>query len=154
MTLSCILTNFRIYLCALVALITNQVSEVTGKMDIPIEKILERLDLLEYKYDQLLRSHSQRETENFPSLLTLTGLVEYLLFKMRKRIAKSTIYGWVNKKTVPYIKRDHSLLFEREKIDAWLLSGRKSTYEEIMAKADLGMVTANRKRGSHCRSGQ
>ena len=93
-------------------------------MEIPIEKILERLESMENKLDQLLKCQPHKEINNFPPLLTLNGLVEYLLFKMRKRIAKSTIYGWVNKKTVPYIKRDHSLLFEREKIDAWLLSGR------------------------------
>jgi len=123
-------------------------------MDIPIEKILERLESVESKLDQLLRCQTHKETNNFPSLLTLNGLVEYLLFKVGKRIAKATIYGWINKKTVPYIKRDHSLLFEREKIDNWLISGRKSTYDEIIAKADLRMVTANKKRGSHRRSGQ
>ena len=146
MTLSCILKNFRIYLCALVASITNQINEVTGKMEIPIEKILERLELVESRLDHLLQFQTHKEINNFPPILTLIGLVEYLLFKMGKKIAKATIYGWINKKTVPYIKRDHSLLFEREKIDAWLISGSKSTYDEIKVQADLRMVAANRKR--------
>jgi hypothetical protein len=115
-------------------------------MEIPIEKIIERLESMESKLDQLLRCQTHEETNNFPSLLTLNGLVEYLLFKMGKKVAKATIYGYINKKTVPYIKRDHSLLFEREKIDAWLVSGRKSTNDEIKVQADLRMVAANRKR--------
>jgi hypothetical protein len=37
-------------------------------------------------------------------------------------------------------------LFERERIDAWLISGRRSSNDEIIALADQRMVAATRKR--------
>ena len=115
-------------------------------MDIPIEKILERLDLLECQVAQHTRENSQKGSKNFPEFLTMDGLVEYLFYKTGRKFAKPTIYGWINKKSVPYIKRDHLVLFERIRIDGWLVSGREPTYKELITQADVRMVAANRKR--------
>jgi hypothetical protein len=115
-------------------------------MEIPIEQILERLDSLECKFEQLVQCYSQKEATNFPALLTLDGLVEYLFHKTARRPAKATIYGWINKKSVPYIKRNHTVLFERDRIDGWLISGRTLTYDEIIMNAGSRMVIANRHR--------
>ena len=120
--------------------------EVTVHMEIPIEKILEHLESVENKLDLLLSRKTIKETSFMSPLLTIDRLAEYLFHMTGKKPAKATIYGWIHKKTIPYIKRDHSVLFEREKIDAWMISGRSSSYNEIIAQADLRMVAANRKR--------
>jgi hypothetical protein len=115
-------------------------------MDIPIEKILERLDIMEGRMNKVLNCLSQKVNHHFTLLLTMNGLRDYLYDKTGKRPAKATICGWISKKSVPYIKRDHSVLFERERIDAWLISGRRSSNDEIIVIADQRMVAANRKR--------
>jgi excisionase family DNA binding protein len=38
-------------------------------------------------------------------------------------LSKSSIYKMVSKNTIPYIKMGSRTLFEREKIDNWVLSG-------------------------------
>jgi hypothetical protein len=123
-------------------------------MDIPIENILERIESLEFKVDQFFKYQSPKENNDFPAFLTMDGLAEYLFHKTGKRPAKPTIYGWINKKSIPNIKRDHSVLFERDKIDAWLISGRRYTNIEIMERADQRMVVANRRKRKSITRGQ
>ena len=57
----------------------------------------------------------------------LTQLCEYLPDKP----AKATVYGWVNKKSIPHHKKSKALSFLRSEIDSWLMDGRRYTEEEI-----------------------
>ena len=44
-------------------------------------------------------------------------------------LSKSSIYKMVSKNTIPHIKMGTRTLFEREKIDNWVLSGRRMSDE-------------------------
>lgn len=48
-------------------------------------------------------------------LLSISELSAYL----PDNPSKYTIYGWVNKKTIPSIKIGRKLFFEKSKIDSW-----------------------------------
>lgn len=46
--------------------------------------------------------------------------------------AKATVYGWVNKKTIPYHKKAKALSFLKSEIDAWLKQALHKTTADIM----------------------
>ncbi len=93
-------------------------------MENPFELILERLDRIERKIDNL---------ENFEpkvELMNVTQLAEYL------DLSKATIYGKVHRDDIPYIKKGKRLRFRKNKIDNWLSSGQSMTKEDIKRKAN------------------
>jgi len=52
--------------------------------------------------------------------MTIEELVNYL----PDIKSKKTIYGWVYRDAVPWRKQGKRLLFDKDKIDKWNLSGR------------------------------
>jgi prophage regulatory protein len=84
------------------------------------------------------------ETQQFPiaikKVLTLDELVEYTGFK------KPTIHLLTSSGRIPFSKpTGRTLFFEREKIDAWLLSNPHKTNAEIQQEATK-YTTKNRRK--------
>lgn len=52
---------------------------------------------------------------------TLLDLIEELT---GHRTARQTVYGYINRRSIPFKKRGKRLVFSREKIKAWLENGR------------------------------
>jgi excisionase family DNA binding protein len=50
-------------------------------------------------------------------------------------ISVSTIYGLVNKETIPVMKKGKRLYFSKQELIAWVKAGRKKTVSEIEAEA-------------------
>lgn len=50
------------------------------------------------------------------NFLTVKMLTKYI------HMSESTIYHWVNKEQIPYIKLGGRILFDREEIDRWVKS--------------------------------
>lgn len=48
-------------------------------------------------------------------------------------LAKQTIYGYVSNRTIPFIKKEKKLYFEKEKLDFWLKEGSKQTKKELIS---------------------
>ena len=94
-------------------------------MENPFEIILEKLDRIEEK---LIRIEQMKTDQN--ELMDIETLGKYINYQ------KTSIYGLVQKNKIPYIKRG-KLYFEKGEIDKWLISGRKTTKEEIKIKADF-----------------
>ncbi len=49
--------------------------------------------------------------------------------------AKSTVYGWIGQRLIPYHKSTKKLSFKKNEIDAWLALSRRATADELKSKA-------------------
>ena len=85
--------------------------------------------------ESLKKVLSEQPADVQPEWFDLNGLCAYL----PDRPAKQTVYGWVSRQEIPFIKKGKRLIFRRDDIDEWLISGRKPTKKEIAAKAGLSV---------------
>mgnify|MGYP003831105809 CR=1 FL=1 len=67
-----------------------------------------------------------QKVDPLPDYLTIDELSAFL------KLAKPTIYGFVSKRTLPFIKRGKRLYFSRLNIIQWLEEGKKKTKNEIL----------------------
>lgn len=85
-----------------------------------IEKALERV---------LARTQGLRQEpvkiKPYPDLFDIKMTAEYL------HLAVPTIYGLVQRATIPFYKKGKRLYFKKEDLEKWIETGRKSTIEEI-----------------------
>lgn len=95
-------------------------------MENPFELILERLDRIE-KAIQNLNSINDKTSDDQP--MDIFEVADYI------KVAKSTIYGLTNKKSIPYYKIGKKLYFKKAEIDEWILSKRINTKDDIENKA-------------------
>ena len=51
-------------------------------------------------------------------------------------LSKSTVYGLVSQRKIPFFKQGKILRFKRSELMAWIESGRKKTIQEIEQDAD------------------
>lgn len=70
------------------------------------------------------------KTEDTNELLTIQEVAKFI------NMAVPSVYGLVHFKKIPHIKRGKRLIFEKNQIRNWLLSGRQKTLQEIQAEAD------------------
>lgn len=94
-------------------------------MENPFEIILERLDNIEKKLDELKKEKSI-EVNN--ELMTIDELGTYINYQ------KTSIYGLVKKRKIPYIKASGKLHFRKCDIDKWLDN------QKIKIRSDLGKM--------------
>lgn len=80
--------------------------------------------------------------------LPTTPLTENAFLNLKEaavflKLAKQTLYGYTSKQLIPFIKKGKNLTFEKAKLEAWLMDGRKQTQSEI--KASIGLNQKKRK---------
>lgn len=117
-------------------------------MQIVTVSLFDLEQLLEQKALKIIKAISERKesqsTHN--EWLNLSQLCCYLPDKP----SKATVYGWVNKKTIPYHKTTKALRFLRSEIDSWLMEGRKPTNAEvaknISEETDSYLITRRNKK--------
>ena len=61
-------------------------------------------------------------------------------------LSKSTIYGLVSKRKIPFFKQGKILRFKRSELIAWIESGRKKTIAEIEEAADEQIIKNNERK--------
>jgi len=61
----------------------------------------------------------------YPDLFDIKMAAEYL------HLAVPTIYGLVQRATIPFYKKGKRLYFKKEDLEKWIGTGRKSTIDEI-----------------------
>ncbi|APG59016.1 helix-turn-helix transcriptional regulator [Christiangramia salexigens] len=93
-------------------------------MENPFELILERLDRIERKLDLLENGPSQDQ------LMTIEEVAQYIHYQ------KTSIYGLVQKRKIPFIKGSGKLHFRKSEIDNWLDQRKVKTKSEIEKMAD------------------
>ena len=96
-------------------------------MENPFEIILERLDNIEKKLDQLQKN---KDEDSINELLSVDEVANYLNY------AKASIYGLVHKRELPYIKTGKKLLFKKKDIDRWIEDRKGKTKSDIKKMAD------------------
>jgi len=96
-------------------------------MENPFEIILERLDAIDKKLDELKKDKND-EFNN--ELMTITEVASYINFQ------KTSVYGLVKKREIPHIKASGKLNFSKRDIDKWLDTKKVKTKSEIEKMAD------------------
>jgi excisionase family DNA binding protein len=62
------------------------------------------------------------------------------------KLAVPTIYGLVNKRVIPYMKKGKRLFFSKKELTEWVKSGRRKTAAEITEEAEKN-ISEKRKTG-------
>jgi len=84
----------------------------------------------------LLENSNEQQTEA-DRWFDLNELCQYHPDKPQK----TTVYGWVNVKSIPVHKSGKKLRFLKSEIDSWLKKGKKKTYDELAIEADQYLLT-------------
>ena len=92
-----------------------------------IEHLLERQV---NKILMVLEERQIKQKKEIEKFFSVEEVAEYIGFK------KASIYGLINRKSIPHIKCGRLLKFEKSQIDLWLQSKRKKTGEEIQSEAN------------------
>lgn len=91
-------------------------------------ELIKRIEILEaynkaFEKDSILNYKKKKRVS--ANWLTLEDLIEYLPSKK----AKSTIYGWCSKGSIPHHKCGKNVMFLQPEIDSWLLKSKKKKKE-------------------------
>jgi excisionase family DNA binding protein len=81
--------------------------------------------------EQVLQKKNEQPGAPVDGWMNIDELKSYLPDKP----AKSTIYGWVNQRLIPYHKGGKKLRFRKSEIDNWLSEGKRQSTGEIEAAA-------------------
>ncbi|MFR9527201.1 MAG: helix-turn-helix domain-containing protein [Rikenellaceae bacterium] len=83
------------------------------------------------KLENLLLNNQNVEKEETDRWFNVVELCDYLPTHPKEQ----TVYGWVNKKSIPFHKPKKRLLFLKSEIDSWIRKDRAKTINEIKAEA-------------------
>ena len=80
------------------------------------------------RLERLLTDRADPEPEEADKWFDLQGLCEYLPDHPKR----ATVYGWINKKAIPYHKTAgrKQLAFLKSDIDKWMKDGKRKTVTE------------------------
>jgi len=96
-------------------------------MENPFEIILERLDNIEKKLEELKK---EKSNELINELMTIDELGIYINYQ------KTSVYGLVKKRKIPFIKASGKLHFRKSDIDEWLDNQKVKTKSDIERMAN------------------
>lgn len=98
-------------------------------MDNPFNEIELRLNNIENLLQYLLNNYPKNNSEPNDEFLTVKQTAELL------DLAVQTIYGLVNRREIPNIKKGRRLYFIKSDINNWLSQGRRKTQTEMLENA-------------------
>ena len=81
----------------------------------------------------------KNESFNSDELLTVEGAASFL------SLAKPTIYGYVHRCEIPFMKKGKKLYFSREDLMVWMESSKVQTSTEIKERAKQGLIDVQKK---------
>jgi excisionase family DNA binding protein len=92
----------------------------------------------------LIKSVNQKEPKivQEDELLSLEQTCKFLHF------AKPTVYAYVAKRKIPFIKKGRKLLFSKQQLILWLKESYKKTEKELKQEAESYIL--NKEGGSSC----
>lgn len=61
-------------------------------------------------------------------------------------VRRQTLYGFTSRRLIPFCKRGKRLYFSKKDLHAWVLQGKRKTYDEIGTIADEYIEGKNRER--------
>lgn len=98
-------------------------------MALTFNEMPQAVEMIKEKVDSLFSIISKKEN-NKPEPDRWFTMDEVVDYDPEKR-SKATWYLYTSTGKVPFHKRNKKILFLKSEIDAWLLSGRKKTVDEI-----------------------
>ena len=98
-------------------------------MENPFEIILQRLDQIELLIKDL---NDGKKEDN--KILNVEEVAKFL------NVTKSTIYGYINKKIIPFMKKGKKLYFCKNEIEHWVKEGRVNTVKDLNEMANNYIV--------------
>ncbi len=96
-------------------------------MENPFEIILEKLNSIEVQLKELKEQQKQEYKDELMDIIELGQYINY---------QKTSIYGLVQKRKIPFIKASGKLHFRKNDIDQWLNNGRRMSKTEINKLGD------------------
>jgi len=106
-------------------------------MNNPFELLDARLNSIENLLLDLKHSTGNlNPNQNTDTWFDLNELCQYLPDKPQKQ----TVYGWINKRLIPFHKTTKKLQFLKSEIDNWIKSGRKQTIAEIKTEVEQSLT--------------
>ena len=112
--------------------------------EINFNNLPEAVNQLSIKLDNMEKSLLKISNEHRPEadqLLTVQQAADFLNLK------PVSIYGKVNRREIPFMKRSKRLYFSRLELMEYIKSGRRKTVAEIEAEADTYLI--NKKKGAN-----
>lgn len=95
----------------------------------PFETIEERLNKIEGLILDIKKQPTTQKTET-DQLLTIKQASAFL------NLSKNTLYGYVQRATIPVSKKGKRLYFSKRELTDWIKEGRKKTIKELSQEAD------------------
>jgi predicted DNA-binding transcriptional regulator AlpA len=83
------------------------------------------------KLDLILQLIKRLERNQVPEVMTVPGCADFL------QRSESTIRLWINKKSIPYHKRNGSIFFLKSELIIWIKRGRIMTNSEQLSRLIL-----------------
>jgi len=99
--------------------------------------LMDKLNNIEQQLEELRELHKQEFKDELMDIIELGKYINY---------QKTSIYGLVQDRKIPFIKASGKLHFRKSDIDQWLNEGKRKTGIEIKRIADekaTVIVTAN-----------
>ena len=96
-------------------------------MENPFDLIMDKLNNIEQQIKELQNSQKQEFKDELMDIIELGKYINY---------QKTSIYGLVQNRKIPFIKASGKLHFRKSDIDQWLNEGKRMTGNEIKRKAD------------------
>lgn len=108
-------------------------------MNNPFEELSSQIEEIKFLLLESL-SKPEAESKKGDDLITIEEAGEIL------KLAVPTIYGLVNKRIIPYMKKGKRLFFSKKELMEWIKTGRRKTAAEIAEEADK-YISEKRKTG-------
>lgn len=96
-------------------------------MENPFDLLMDKLNNIEQQLKELRELHKQEFRDE---LMNIKELGDYINYQ------KTSIYGLVQKRKIPFIKASGKLHFRKKDIDQWLNDGQRKGKKEINKLAD------------------
>lgn len=98
---------------------------------ITFNELPEAVSQLSQKLDNIERLLQSQQSQPQDEWMDLDALTQY---DPEKR-TKTTFYGYVSRREIPFHKKGKKLTFLKSEIDEWIKTGRKKTSSEIESEA-------------------
>lgn len=87
-------------------------------------------DLISFAQHLLKQESVAKKEKSVDEILWMDDAAELL------NLAKPTIYGLISKRKIPSYKKGRKVYFLRSELEAWLMAGRRKTYDELALDAE------------------
>ena len=99
-------------------------------MNNPFDNIEQRLIKIETLLDRLKTESNDSEGQDNEAIFDVHSASLYL------NLSKATLYGYTQRKMIPFSKRGKKLYFLKSELSEWVKEGRQKTIEEIRVEAE------------------